>query len=71
MLCELGAWVCACASRSAGVLADAAAALVAITRACDEAARALPSAGRLDADLLGWPGLMSREKQLPNNIIRK
>ncbi|XP_026727805.1 probable E3 ubiquitin-protein ligase HERC2 [Trichoplusia ni] len=68
---ELGAWLCACASRSPIVLADSTSSLVKIARACDDAAKSLPSAAKLDADLLGWPGLLSRKHQLKNSIIRK
>ncbi|XP_022827451.1 probable E3 ubiquitin-protein ligase HERC2 [Spodoptera litura] len=68
---ELGAWICACAARSPCALADSASSLVKIARACDDAAKALPSAAKLDADLLGWPGLVSKKQQLKNKIIRR
>ncbi|KAJ8734224.1 hypothetical protein PYW07_014775 [Mythimna separata] len=68
---ELGAWVGACAARSPCALADSANSLVKIARACDDAAKSLPSAAKLDADLLGWPGLVSKKHQLKNSIIRK
>ncbi|KAH9645818.1 hypothetical protein HF086_012545 [Spodoptera exigua] len=68
---ELGAWICACAARSPCALADSASSLVKIARACDDAAKALPSAAKLDADLLGWPGLVSKKQQSKNKIIRK
>ncbi|KAI5642407.1 regulator of chromosome condensation (RCC1) repeat domain-containing protein [Phthorimaea operculella] len=71
VISELGAWVCTCAARSPGALTDSAASLVKIARSCDEAARALPSAAKLDADLLGWPGLVSKRHQLNNSVIRK
>lgn len=68
---ELGAWVCACAARSPGALMEVANSLVKIARACDEAARTLPSAAKLDADLLGWPGLVSKRQPLNTSVIRK
>ncbi|KAJ0180993.1 hypothetical protein K1T71_003078 [Dendrolimus kikuchii] len=68
---ELSIWVCSCAARSPNALADCAGSLVKIARACDEAARVLPSAAKLDVDLLGWPGLVSKKHQLNNSIIRK
>lgn len=68
---ELAVWVCACAARSALALSDSSAALVKIVRACDYAARSLPFADKLDADLLGWPGLTSRRPPLNTSIIRK
>ncbi|XP_013183359.2 probable E3 ubiquitin-protein ligase HERC2 [Amyelois transitella] len=68
---ELGAWVNACASRSPVALADLTSSLVKIARACDDAAKVLPSAARLDADLLGWPGLVAKAQQLSNRVIRK
>ncbi|KAJ2946601.1 hypothetical protein O0L34_g12657 [Tuta absoluta] len=71
VISELGAWVCTCVARSPGALTDSAASLVKIARSCDEAARALPSAAKLDADLLGWPGLVSKRHQLNNSVIRK
>ncbi|CAH0722311.1 unnamed protein product, partial [Brenthis ino] len=71
VMSELAVWVCACAARSAIALSECAAALAAAVRACDEAARALPAAARLDADLLGWPGLVSKRHQLNNSVIRK
>lgn len=61
----------ACAARSPGALIDIADSLVKIVRACDEAARTLPSAVKLDTDLLGWPGLVSKRQTLNNSIIRK
>nr|XP_026484631.1 probable E3 ubiquitin-protein ligase HERC2 isoform X1 [Vanessa tameamea] len=71
VMSELAVWVVACAARSAIALTDCTAALVKIVRACDEAARTLPSAAKLDSDLLGWPGLVSRRHQLNSSIIRK
>ncbi|XP_068628740.1 probable E3 ubiquitin-protein ligase HERC2 [Battus philenor] len=71
VISELGAWVCACAARSSCALMDCAMSLVSIARACDDAARALPSATRMNTDLLGWPGLITRKHQLNNTIIRK
>ncbi|XP_047031157.1 probable E3 ubiquitin-protein ligase HERC2 [Helicoverpa zea] len=68
---ELGAWVCSCAARSPVALSDSASSLVKIARACDNAAKSLPSAAKLDADLLGWPGLVSKKHQTKNHIIRK
>ncbi|KAL4709830.1 hypothetical protein ACJJTC_001284, partial [Scirpophaga incertulas] len=68
---ELCAWVVSCAARNSCALVDCGAALVKIARACDEASRILPSAGILDTDLLGWPGLVSKRHQLNNSIIRK
>ncbi|XP_028033518.1 probable E3 ubiquitin-protein ligase HERC2 [Bombyx mandarina] len=68
---ELSAWICACSARSAHALSDCAGSLVRIARACDEAARALPSSAKLDADLLGWPGLVSKKHQLNSSVIRK
>lgn len=68
---ELCTWVCACAARNPNALVECGASFVKMARACDEAARALPSAARLDADLLGWPGLISRRNQLNNSVIRK
>ncbi|XP_052754599.1 probable E3 ubiquitin-protein ligase HERC2 isoform X2 [Galleria mellonella] len=71
VISELNAWVNACASRSPGALADSTSSLVKMARACDEAARCLPSAAKLDADLLGWPGLVSKRHQLNSSVIRK
>lgn len=71
VISELGAWVCACAARSPGALMEVANSLVKIARACDEAARTLPSAAKLDADLLGWPGLISKRQPLNTSVIRK
>lgn len=71
VMSELAVWVVACAARSAVALADCTTSLVKIVRACDEAARTLPSAAKLDSDLLGWPGLVSRRHQLNSSIIRK
>ncbi|CAH0405793.1 unnamed protein product [Chilo suppressalis] len=71
VISELCAWIVSCAARSACALAECNSALVKIARACDEAARVLPSAAKLDADLLGWPGLISRRHQLNNSVIRK
>ncbi|XP_045760290.1 probable E3 ubiquitin-protein ligase HERC2 isoform X8 [Maniola jurtina] len=71
VMSELAVWVCACAARSAISLSDCTGSLVKIVRACDEAAKTLPSAAKLDADLLGWPGLMSKRHQLNRSIIRK
>ncbi|KAG6464463.1 hypothetical protein O3G_MSEX014531 [Manduca sexta] len=71
VISELSAWVCACSARSPNALAECTTALVRVARACDEAARALPSAARLDADMLGWPGLVSKRNQLNNTVIRK
>ncbi|KAL0895990.1 hypothetical protein ABMA27_011981 [Loxostege sticticalis] len=68
---ELCAWINACGARNACALADCGASFVKMARACDEAARVLPSAAKLDADLLGWPGLISRRHQLNNSVIRK
>ena len=68
---ELAVWVCACAARCAIALSDCAAALVRVLRACDAAARALPAAARLDADLLGWPGLVSKKHAANTTIIRR
>ncbi|CAG9575570.1 unnamed protein product [Danaus chrysippus] len=71
VMSELAVWVCACAARSALALSESSAALVKIVRACDDAARSLPCADKLDADLLGWPGLTSRRPPLNTSIIRK
>ncbi|XP_049884481.1 probable E3 ubiquitin-protein ligase HERC2 isoform X2 [Pectinophora gossypiella] len=71
VISELGAWICACAARSPGALTDSAASLVKIARACDEAVRTLPSAAKLDADILGWPGLVSKRHHRNNSVIRK
>ncbi|CAH2068345.1 unnamed protein product, partial [Iphiclides podalirius] len=68
---ELGAWVCACAARSSHSLMDSAASLASVARACDDAASVLPSAARVDADLLGWPGLLPKKPKLKNTPIRK
>ncbi|CAH2243797.1 jg12710 [Pararge aegeria aegeria] len=71
VMSELAVWVCACSARSAISLSECTDSLVNIVRACDEAARTLPSAPKLDADLLGWPGLMSKRHQLNRSVIRK
>lgn len=68
---ELGAWTNACAARTPGALADATSSLVKIARACDDAAKVLPTAIRLDADVLGWPGLVAKTKPQNNSVIRK
>ncbi|CAB3257193.1 unnamed protein product [Arctia plantaginis] len=68
---ELGAWLCSCAARSPFALADCTSSLVKIARACDDAAKCLPSSGKVDADLLGWPGLVAKKHQLNKSIIRK
>lgn len=68
---ELSAWVCSCAARSPNALVDCTPSLVRMSRACDEAARTLPSACKLDADLLGWPGLVSKRSNFNNSVIRK
>ncbi|VVD02570.1 unnamed protein product, partial [Leptidea sinapis] len=68
---ELGVWVCACAARSAVVLADCTDSLIKIVRSCDEAAKCLPCSDKLDADLLGWPGLIPKPNQSNNFIVRK
>ncbi|XP_022131000.2 probable E3 ubiquitin-protein ligase HERC2 [Pieris rapae] len=68
---ELAVWVCTCAARSAIAMSDCSASFIKIIRACDEAAKCLPSAQKLDADLLGWPGLISRKNQGNNHVVRK
>lgn len=71
MITELSAWLCACAARSPSVLADCTHSIVKISRSCDDAAKVLPSTTKLDADLLGWPGLVTKRNQLSNAILRK
>ncbi|XP_072935158.1 probable E3 ubiquitin-protein ligase HERC2 [Epargyreus clarus] len=71
VLTELAVWVCACSSRTPYLLESAADSLVTMVRACDHAARKLPAADRLEADLLGWPGLMTRRQMVSSRIIRK
>ncbi|CAG4926206.1 unnamed protein product [Colias eurytheme] len=68
---ELAVWVCSCAARSAIALTDCLEAFLKIIRACDEAAKSLPSAAKLDADLLGWPALVSRRNQTNMFVVRK
>ncbi|XP_041973907.1 probable E3 ubiquitin-protein ligase HERC2 [Aricia agestis] len=71
VISELCVWICACGARSGLVLGDCGAAALRLLRACDDAARSLPAAAKLDADLLGWPGLVSRRHQLNSTIVRK
>ncbi|XP_038209493.1 probable E3 ubiquitin-protein ligase HERC2, partial [Zerene cesonia] len=68
---ELAVWVCSCAARSAIALTDCLEAFLKIIRACDEGAKSLPSAAKLDADLLGWPGLISKRNQTNTFVVRK
>ncbi|CAK1599489.1 unnamed protein product [Parnassius mnemosyne] len=68
---EACAWVCSTAARASCALLECAAPLAGVARACDRAARALPAAARLDADLLAWPGLLARKPRRTTTLLRK
>ncbi|GBP72265.1 E3 ubiquitin-protein ligase HERC2 [Eumeta japonica] len=70
LVSELGVWVCACATRNALAIAGAENSLTRLARACDASARVLPSASRLSAGLLSWPGLFTRAQPIRRNVIR-